>query len=356
MRYGQRKTAVCMALALFLTMIFSVRPETAVLAYGAAAQLEWYDGSAETTISVEAGNQFYIGDFVMVLSGDSSATASLIKASYQSSSSKIASVNQKGSLKAKKAGAADITVKYQGRSVVCHLTVEKKGAFEVNKDEAVTELKAAAKALAKGMPKKLGAAKGYAFKQKRDKYLTAYETYSLKKLSYDGFLYEKERPAPTGTADYNRSEKLAVPQAGRYLTAESLLRQFRQKNDPTSRKAAGAMQISSASAAAKSGKINIKLKKKLNSNQILAAQLAFPAQNSTIGSKSKANIQMSIYDETSCTYYKGNLTLKKGSANLTVTPMSYSGGVYKNAELKKGHVYLLGSSMNWANGYRITAK
>lgn len=355
MKYWNHKCSKYLAiLLLFAVLVSGIAMPTQVQA--ATFQLNWYDGSTETTISVEAGNKFYIGDFVMILSGTTSSTASLVKASYRSTVSKVASVNGKGYLSAKKAGTTDITVSYQGKSIICHLTVEKKGAFGLKKDEAVNKLKAAAKTLAKGMPKKLTAAKGFSLKQKVDKYLVQYNSYSLKKLSYDGFLYEKERPAPNTVTEYARSEKLAVPEAGRYLTAESLLRQFKQKNDPTSKKSSKTMQIASVTATSKSNKITIKLKKKIDANQILAAQLVYPKDNSDISSKTKANLVMTIYDTTAGKYYKGKLTLKKGSKQLTVNPVVYTYGKYESVKLVKGHVYQLESTMTWANGTKVTAK
>lgn len=342
------------ALLLFAVLFVAIAVPMPVQA--ASFQMNWYDGSTETTISVEAGNKFYIGDYAMILYGTTSSTASLVKASYQSTVKKVASVNGKGYLNAKKAGTTDIKISYKGKKIICHLTVEKKGAFGLKKNVAVNKLKSAAKTLAKGLPGKLSAAKGFSLKKKIDKFLVQYNSYSLKKLSYDGFLYEKDRPAPSTVAEYDRSEKLAVPEAGRYLTAESLLRQFKQKNDPTSKKSSKTMQIASASASSKSNRITIKLKKKIDANQILAAQLAYPKDNSTINSKTKANLMMTIYDRTAGKYYKGELTLKKGSKQFTVKPVVYTYGKYESVNLVKGHVYQLESTLTWANGKKVTAK
>lgn len=351
------KNRLCRNLAvliLFAVVITGISVPIPVQA--ADFQMNWYDGNTETSISVEAGNKFYIGDFVTILWGNTSSTASLVQASYQSTVANIASVNGKGYLNAKKEGITDITVSYQGESVICHLTVEKKEAFGVKKNEAVIELKAAAKTLAKGMPAKLTVTKGFSLREKRDKYLVHYNSYSPKKLSYDGFLYEKERPAKEADAEYRRSEKLAVPEAGRYLTANSLLRQFKQKNNPTSKQASNTMEIASVSASGKSNNFIIKLKKKVDANQILAAQLAYPEENKGINSKTKADILISIYDTTAHKYYKGKMTLKKGSSQITVNPIVYTYGKYENVTLVKDHVYQLGSTMTWTNGTKVTLK
>ena len=89
--------------AFFLAMLLFV---SAVLIFPvpvkAAASVRWYNGEMETKISVEAGAKFYIGDFVRILSNGTTTTASLMGASYTSQNGKIASINGKGYLKAKK--------------------------------------------------------------------------------------------------------------------------------------------------------------------------------------------------------------------------------------------------------------
>ncbi len=349
----RKKLSVWAAVFMTVAISLSVFSAASVPAAAAELQINWYNGETETEISVEKGEKFYIGDFVSILGENISKTASLVKASYKSQRPKIASVSSKGYLSAKSAGTTDISVSYQGETLICHLTVVKKGTFD--KTTAVKKLQAAAKTLSKGMPAKLTAAKGYTLKKKKDTYLNTYKAYSMKKLAYDGFLYEQERPA-SDNSDYKRSEQLAVPQAGRYLTAEALLRQFLLNNNPTSIKSKKTMRIASAAASSKTNKITIKLTKSLTADQIFAAQLAFPTENSTINSKTKANIIMSVYDETAREYYRGELVLKKGSRQFTVNPVVSTYGGYEKAELVKGHVYMLESKLSWANGTKITAK
>lgn len=339
--------ALFAAVALFLTVFAVPVPAAAPL------QMDWYNGAQETEISVEVGAKFYVGDFVRIYSADTAATASLVKASYQIKGKKVATVNSRGYLNAKKDGTTDLIVFYRGKKVTAKLTVVKKGTFE--KNNSITELKKAASKLAKGMPKKLTASKGYALKKKRDAYMVSYGSNASSKLSYDGFLYEHERPS-RDPADYLRTEQLAVPEAGRYLTAEALLRQFLLTNNPTDVNAKKVMRVASASANSKTGKISVTLKKKLSAEQIFAAQLAFPRENGQSLSKTKAGILLSIFDETARKYYKGQITLKKGSRQLDVKLVTSGYGGYKPAEIIKGHVYLLGSQANWAGGVKMKAK
>lgn len=344
MRENRKKMGKLLRYIVTLAVIvaFSILPDSCK----AATTVHWYCGDSETDITVEAGAKFYIGDYVEILSDSSPVTASMGKASYKSNNKKIATVNSKGYLQAKKAGIADITVQCHGKTLVCHLTVEKKKTFQST--ESITDLKAAAKTLAKGMPSKISNAnKGFTWLKKRDNYYIAYKG-CCRELSYDGFLLG---------LDNKRSEKLAVPQAGRYLTVEAMLRQFMKKNNPVSVNSPKVMKIASATANSKSGKITIKLKKKIDSSQILAAQLAFPNLNDGSMGKSKANITMSVFDVNAHKYYSCQVTLKKGSSQLTVQPAP-KGYVSNNktSVLIKGNTYMLESKLSWAGGYRVTAK
>ena len=115
------------------------------------------------------------------------------------------------------------------------------------------------------------------------------------------------------------------------------------------------MQAASFSASSKTGKFIVKLKKKLDADQILAAQLAFPKQNITEG-RTKANITITVYDETANRYYKGKPVLRKGSRQLEFQPLSGASGMGAPVKIEKGHVYMLGSEWDWSDGIKITAK
>ena len=338
---------------LLLAAVISVFTVMAPKPVSAAPQVVWQNGENETEISVEAGSKFYIGDFVTVFGENVASTASLQKSSYRTQNKKIAAVNGKGYLNAKKAGTADITVRCQGVTLVCHLTVEKKGTFE--QTTAIKELKTAAKTLAKGLPKKLSAAKAYSLRKKKEEYLSDYGHFSSRYLTYEGFLYEQGRLSPS-SMNAKRSEKLAVPEAGRYLTAAALLRQFMLTNDPTSIRSKKTMRIATASANGKSGKITIKLAQKLKAEQITAAQLAYSRLNQIDGSKKTAIISMTVYDETAGKYYTGRPVLKQGSKQIVVQPMESVYGGFQAVELEKGHVYMLESELSWAKGTKVTIK
>ncbi len=340
---------------LILVCILSVLPQTAINVQAKEKEVvRWHDLSTETSISVEKGARFYIGDYVIVTTPDSHATASMKGASYKSSNGKIATVSKKGQVKAKKEGMTNITVTCKGKKLTCQLTVEEKGAF--GKSTEAKDLKKAVQTLAKGMPgKKLSNGKAYGFITKYRKFMSNYNLNSKTKLSYDGFLFQNEKPA-SDSMDVSKSDRLAVPEASRYWTAYALVRQFQLSNDPTSVESKKTMKINSLTASSKSDKITVKLTKGVTEAQILAAQLAYSDYNVAAGSRKNAEIIISVYDENAKTYYKGKAALKKGSRQVTIQPSYYRGLQYHNADLIKGHVYRVGSDLDWAKGKKVTAK
>lgn len=315
--------------------------------------ITWSDRQTETAMTVEAGSQFYIGDFIEVLSKNTHATASIVGASYVSSDKKAATVTKKGLVKAKKEGITDITVVCKGVTLTCQLSVEPKKS--IGKTAESKKLQAAVKTLAKKMPtKKLTSKNAFNFIRKFRAFMTTYYNNSVRKLSYDGFLYENERPA-SGDLDESRSEVLAVPEASRFWTANALVRQYQLDNDPTAIDSKKAFKIKKASASSKTGKITVELTKKVTADQILGAQLVFSDFNAIAENKNKAEIRVSVYDESKRAYYIGQMSLKKGSKKFTIQPVIYDGFQYKDVELTEGHVYRIGNSENWAGGIKVTA-
>ncbi|MBO5302540.1 MAG: Ig-like domain-containing protein [Lachnospiraceae bacterium] len=342
-------------ISVFLVLVFmlAILPQASMYVQ-AKDVVRWHDLSTESSISVEKGAKFYIGDYVIVTAKNSHATASMTGASYKSLDTKIATVSNKGLVKAKKEGMTNITVTCKGKKLTCQLVVEEKGTYE--KSTEAKELKKAVQTLAKGMPgKTLNAGKAYNFITKYRKFMSNYNLNSKTKLSYDGFIFNNEKPA-SDSVDVSKSDKLAVPEASRYWTAYALVRQFQLTNDPTSIESKNTMKISSVAVNSKSDKITVKLTKNVTEAQILAAQLAFPKQNVAASSRKTADITVPVYDENSKTYYKGKATLKKGNKQVTIQPTYYRGLQYHNADLLKGHTYRIGSELDWGNGKKANAK
>ena len=103
MRRGLKRK-ISIGVSVFLMILFAViaLPQMTADVQAETLRTTWYDLSTETSMTVEAGSKFYIGDFVMVLGQKTSATASMRKATYKSSDTKLVTVSQKGYVNAKK--------------------------------------------------------------------------------------------------------------------------------------------------------------------------------------------------------------------------------------------------------------
>lgn len=347
----KKRLAVFLTLLMILPAIAAVLPMTATEVQAAAVSM-WWDvtGSGTQTIKVEKGQKFYVGDYVAVYEGaGEKETASMKKASYSSSKTSVATVNSKGYFTAKKTGSTTITVKYKGQKIKCKFQVVAAGSFKNSK--AASGLKKKAAALAKSIPSKVSTKNGFDLVKKRNAYQAAADEVDSD-ISFEGFLKENV------TSSYYKeaTSKLAVPQAGRYLTICAMLNNYGTQNSPTSTRSARVMKISSASATAKT--ITVKLKKNIDTAQILAAQIQEKDANAKVTGKTKANIRLYIYNTKTNEMVYGLGVIQKGSKTMKITPQKYvynNGLSYVNTTLEKG-TYRLGSKTDWTKGKTVTVK
>ncbi len=353
----KKRLSVFLSILFILPAIVAVLPMTALEAQAASYvglswQMQSYNYTGNTrTISVEVGQKFNIGDYAYVDDGiQSLGTASMLKATYSSSKKTVATVDSKGNLTAKKAGKATITVKYKSKKISCIVNVEKAGSF--GNAETVASLESEVNELVKNIPTKITTKNGFTLNSKRTAYyykLTDPSEDLYSKITFDGFLKD----------GWNTTNKLAVPQAGRYYYIKGLLDVYASKNSPTSTRSAKVMKIASVSG--KTSGITIKVKKALTSEQILASQIESYAYNIDNTSQKKSYSDISVYDKSAKKYYTGTLTLTKGSktVKLQLGTYKYSNGVSKYVKVKpvKGHTYVIGEKRyNWANGKSVKVK
>ena len=351
----KQRLAVFLSILFILPTIMSVLPMTAQEVQAGVTYMGWnmtsynYSGSSRV-IAVEAGQQFNIGDFVTIY-GNGSTIASMVKASYKSNKTSVATVNSKGIVNAKKTGEATITIKYKGQKLSCLLKVEKAGSFG-EKDDVLVEVQQEVNTLVKNLPSKITAKNGFLLLKKKADYYTKMTDYTRKyvaKVSYDGFLKE----------NFSTTSKLVIPEAGKYYRIQMLLSQFATKNSPTSTRSAKVLKVKSLSANTRS--ITIKLNKAVTSNQHLACNIDnYDFNKDTLNQRTAKSIII-IYDKSAGNKeYIGTVTLKKGSKSATVvlTESKYSGGIYKTVKvnMKKGHTYQLGSSYDWTKGKTVKVK
>lgn len=346
----KKRLAVFLSILMVLPGILSVLPMTAQEVQAGNVYMSWEFSSGQIysndkpTISVEAGQKFYIGDYVYVSDDTNYETgsASMVKASYRSSKPSIASVNSKGYVTTKKTGKSTITVKFKGETIKCVLKVVKKGSFG-NKQAAKALRKEVSKLEAK-IPSKLTGKNGFALKAQRKAYSSVVESWEDTTISgaitYDGFLKRE-----TG--------KLIVPQAGRFHTADRMLWNFANKNNPTSTRSAKVFQIASASASAATSQIKVTFKKAVTADQILALQIYESSTNEKNG-KSTGSAYVSIYDVKGKKWVYGIMDVKKGSKTGVIKNIEFydvnAGGGMRKLKLKKGCTYELGESDSWSKG------
>ncbi|MBO5373585.1 MAG: hypothetical protein J6A75_12840 [Lachnospiraceae bacterium] len=355
----KRRLAVFLSILMILPAIMAVLPMSAADTFAAVADayVSWsyVSGYGQKTIQVEAGEEFYVGDYAYISDYSSGAygVASNFDVSYTSSKKAVAKVDKNGYFIARKPGTTKVTVKYKGVKAVCKFKVVKAGTFD--NTEAITAVNAAADILASDIPSKVTTKNGYSLIQKTVAFEEAREEY-LSEINSNGFLMEKLE----GAAYSSPSTKLVVPQAGRYKYLTHLLYAYEEKNSPISTRSSKVLKIASVSANRKA--ITINLKKKVKAAQLLAAQIAQSGYyNSPLTLTADAGVvRVNITDVKTNEVYTGFLTLKKGAKKVKLVPMkskSVNGILtYYSAKLKKGHTYRLDSTVGWTKGKTVKVK
>ncbi len=299
---------------IFLSLIILFCGIMPTKADAAGYYIRWKYAGTECDMTIETGQKFYIGDYVMITYGTEYYTGSMVKGSYASSAKKIATVNGKGYVNTKKVGTADITFKYQGQTLTAHLNVIKKGSFDYISQykSSFDGLKTAAKSLS--VPNKITAGNVFTYLRKSNTFLATWGRNICKYTTYDGFANTYIRPE-NNTVNEDRSNDLIVPQAGRYLTLLAKLRQFANNNNPVSTKSSK-NNFSVTKATGSAGTITVTLKKAVSAAQIAAIKIKYPSLNASGDSNNQAYMTIEIKGPS--TYYRGNVTLKKGSKSVTV--------------------------------------
>ncbi|MBQ8528035.1 MAG: hypothetical protein IJ429_06130 [Lachnospiraceae bacterium] len=359
--YAKIRLAVFLCIMMVFPSIVSVLPMTAQEVSAASnVSVYWtyqFTLTAMETIQIEKGEKFNIGDYAYYYDGTVSKTVSQVsKASYSSSKKSVLSVDSKGNVKAKKTGKATITIKCKGIKIKKTFQVVKAGTFKDTK--VVTNVRKKAEKLKKNMPSKITVSNGYKYLKMENEF-SDYVAKNSTKINQAGFLCEKQSFG--NYTSYPITNKLAVPQAGRFLALNQLLYSYADKNSPTSTRSSKQLKISSVSATTKS--ITIKTKQKITDAHILAENINSSFLNTT-PSKKSAKAYVYIYDKKADQWYTGTATLKKGSKTITVKNFVHSyydsdakKYVSKTVKLKKNHTYTIGAKgVHWGNGKKVTVK
>lgn len=352
MKNVRMRLAVLLSMIMVLPSIIAVLPvtQTNVLAASTSVSMSWIYGKYNEPIEVEQGQEFYIGDCVTVsIYGKKSwfGTASMVSASYSSSRTSVAAVDANGYFIAKEPGSTKVTVTFRGKKCEYEIKVVEAGTFA--EKEVAKELQEIAKKFPQKLPSKITTNTAYSLykiaaeaKQCANKYKNI--------ISEDGYLLEK---SASNSNYYQRTTQLAAPMAGRFKTFMDLLKNdFGYKNNPTSTKSAKVMKIKSASA--KPNAITLKLKKKIDATQVIAARICYDGiGNEKIKGANTAYIQVWIIDAKKENSITGIAEIKKGSATVKIKSFQrYDNKKFKSVKvkLKKGQKYIIQDGIKtWTN-------
>lgn len=357
----KRRIAIMLSLLLVLPNVLGLLPmatlQTEAASYG---DLNW--SIYNETVQVEEGKAFYVGDYVSTYKTGkvyTYYTASMLKASYKSSNTTVATVDANGYMKTLKPGTTTITVSFKGKKTTKEFTVVKKGSFGTVAE--VTELAKAAKKLPSKMPSSITTKNGKKYVDMMSDYVKVEQKVS-NQVNSNGMLKEE---VTIGTYTYYSStNKLAVPEAGRREPLYKLLSIYENKNSPTSTRSAKVLKLSSATASVKKNTITLKLKKKVTKEQILAAKIyeevyCRDALNASKLADNQAYVRVSVINKKQTYEGVAKITLGKKTATMQIYTSKYENGkaTYTKAKLKKNQTYTLGYGANeWTKGKKVKAK
>ncbi|MBO5372583.1 MAG: Ig-like domain-containing protein [Lachnospiraceae bacterium] len=361
MRNVKKRIAVFLSIMLIFPAIMNILPvATTEVSAASNVWMYWKCAYGYKTIEVEQGEKFYIGDYVNVSTPKIYTVASLVNASYSSSKKSVATVDKNGLLEAVSTGTTKITVKYKGKKLTTKLKVVKDGKF--GNEEMIADVKGQLALLEQAIPKKVTLENGFECLQMIEgykKYIDEKEYY----LEYNGILEEREKISGSNWYTYKAKNKLAVPQAGRYYYLEALLGKYSGKNSPVATRSSKVLKVKSVSA--KPSMVTIKLKKKVDASQILAARIIYDNDwlkmynnMPELTGDTKAYISVGLYSTNGGASYFGIAELTKGSKVAKLYPMKYSSKKYKyvKAKLKKGATYNVGGDYSWTKGKKVKVK
>lgn len=345
----KRRWAVMLSVLLVFPYVLALLPmaKLETEASRSITSMSWKFYTNGKSVKVEAGQTFYVGDFVSVYFNTGGyETASMGKASYTSSNKKVASVDSKGKMKTLAVGTTTIKVSYKGKKITQKFQVVKKGTL--TQDADIKKLAKAADQLPASIPSKVTVKNGFSL---FDKYIQFYQNYNKIKptVNDSGILFDYT----TGVTTLN------VPKAGRYQTLYCILNAYAQKNNPTATRGAKILRVSSASANTGKSTVTLSFSSKVTKEQVLAGKIFNAQLNTGISMKALDHngAYVNAYVRSGDQSYTGIVQLKAGSnkAVMKLYSYNYKTEKYKAVKLQKGKTYELGNQYSWPCGTNVTA-
>lgn len=361
----KKRLAIMLSILFVLPTIIGALPMAQLETQAAGWEsVEWEVYTS--TLQVEAEQGFYVGDYARYYKSNEKystfTSLSLVKSKYESSNETVATIDAKGYMKTLKPGKTTVTITYKGKKLTKEFEVVKKGTFGTS--DAITALKSAAAELPKKLSATVNNKKCFTFVKNQKTYLDVVEKYE-EAIDKSGILKERVTDG-NGDSYMSTTNKLAVPQSGRYMALENVLNSYAQKNNTTSTRSSKVLKIASGSASAKKNQITIKLKQKVTKEQVLASKILYEnAYFKVEGLKELSDKQAyvmttDILDTKTNKCYSGVMTIRQGSKEATIQlyESKYANKKYnfKRVKIKKNKTYKLGYSDDWMKGKKVKAK
>ena len=339
----QLSACLCLLLAVMVALCGLFQPALEAHA-DSGIQLSWdgnYGGYELEIHMTKSTYGFHAGDYIKVLSAsesykDQGYLSNFSGVTYSSSNPSVASVDQTGLVKPKKAGSANISVKYKGIPAQCTVKV----VSSLGKDPSGMKytLKKQFQALDKAYGKGMTASNKYNIVNARNlyenegKYYSTYQaivkTTSSEYDPEEGYIYKSVWKA------YNP----AVCRA--YIISQAVASAIDSQNPIGD---GDATMFKVAKVSGKGSTVTVKLSKKVTAGQIFAIQASVSKMfDSKVSKSKKTEFPVYIRDTKKGVRYYALATATQGKNTLTVKLQS--------SKLKKGTSYKLAGVSEWEAG------
>lgn len=350
----KRRLAVWLCLVLVLQAVSTILPTRELFTEEVNAKVTYnmYLTGCGGEIYVEEGQSVILGNYARIWEYDTKKNAggkayclSGVKGNYESTDATVASIDNKGVLKALSVGDAEVTVGYKSekKTITVHV-VEKDSFADIRNSEGMAEYSELMNKLIAAVPtnQKMTTKNAYSI---INLYNKAEQMSRNLLISSDGVMY-----------DYNESMyKLVVPEAGIMDVVSLMQGQFSETYHPFSTTSSKALKLKSATGKAGSSSITLKFKSKVTEANILCLQMY---GEDSINRKKAEYPYLYVLDQDG-NWYNGEVVLNvnKNTATLKLSQYDYDVNEYVPAKLKKGTTYYIGASkVDWGGKKKVTIK
>lgn len=338
----------------------------------------------EEITQVESGQSFLIGDYGRYHNLDTGeyGVATLFDVTYRSDNEEIAIVDKRGMVTTKNIGFVRIFMECEEERCPCMIEVVEKGRFGTS--DCIKRAKEALDELLSSMPEEITEKTIFAALQADKKYERIIYDECYEEIEHSGFLMEQDEDGSPV-----KSNKLAIPQAGRSIYYGGLLNKFKEKHIEFNIKNKNYIKVKSVSAT--EDEVIIELSEEITEEQMIASQI-YQAQTESMYTslqEEEAILRLHLFDITlkadELEYVEDDLlddienveeygeeddkeeciaclaSIQKGSCFIKAIPVRFEYGelplvTTTRTKLQKGHTYRLGEEEQWTKGMKFMVK